>query len=317
MVRTPRNIFSLFLGLAATLLILPSCSLFERKSDSDTSQATETVRPEGSISDADMDRGDQPAIQTPDQAAADPAPGAAPVPVAATEDTEHPKSELHQVWGYSGVIGPDVWSKLDPTFKTCSTGKRQSPIDLKWTKPKKGSIETDYKSGPISLKDTGHTLQVNFKGGNTVNIRGETYELVHADFHSGSEHTISGNSLPMEAHLTHRNAKGQLAVLGVIIIEGKANPAIEALWSRWPSAKGKDVEFADAAFNPQSLLPDIKTHYNYVGSLTTPPCTEGVNWNVFNTPIEISKAQLLAFRKYYPDNSRPVQELNGRKVTNY
>jgi carbonic anhydrase len=322
MVRSARrNFFALFLGLTLTVLLLPSCSLFQRKEHKEEAKtaapAEAGMTPEAALSG-------EPPIQTPAQAEEDARenPSEAKVeslPVPETQaETEAHEAEIRPIWGYSGVIGPDMWSKLDPSFNLCKTGKRQSPIDLRWSKPKKGGdIEFNYKSSRPTLIDNGHTLEVRFPAGSIVNVRGKTYELVQMHFHSGSEHNLSGNSLPMEAHFVHKNEKGELAVIGVIVIEGHANALIQQLWEHWPQKKGQEVDIAGLEFNPESLIPHVHTYYAYDGSLTVPPCTEGVSWNVFNTPLEISKEQLLAFREHYSVNNRPIQPLNGRKVTNY
>lgn len=285
--------------LMATILVsvgLISCTTSDRKN--------ENLQPEAQLSDTA-------AIETPEQAEQSEAHGSEEA--AASTHHDHP-----MVWGYSGVIAPPMWHKLDPSFAQCESGKRQSPIDLKWAQPKDGGeIELNYKEGPVTAIDNGHTLQINFPEGNTARIHGKVYELKQVHFHSASEHTLSGNSLPMEAHFVHKDANGNLAVIGVILIEGASHPAIEQLWQIWPKKKFEEVSAGNFEFRPDSFIPKVKTHYAYSGSLTTPPCSEGVQWIVLNTPVEISGDQILNFRKNYSSNNRPIQKLNGRKVTNY
>lgn len=221
-------------------------------------------------------------------------------------------------WSYEGHGGPEHWGTLDPKWVTCSEGKTQSPVDLKWSKSKgDGKIEFSYQGSPLKLIDNGHTLQVNFEPGSKVNLRGQTYELVQMHFHTTSEHTFSGKSYPLELHFVHKNAEGKLAVVGVMFEVGAAHPGIQALWDQWPTEKGAEKVVSGVQVNPQDFLPSRSSHYHYWGSLTTPPCSEGVNWNVLNTPLQISKEQLARFTKTYAHNSRPVQPLFGRKPANF
>lgn len=229
------------------------------------------------------------------------------------------KHVLHKVhWSYEGITGPDFWASLNENYKTCKEGKSQSPIDLKWKKPiSGGNLDFKYKAGNFGVVDNGHTLQVNLPKGNKVNIRGHEYELIQLHFHSSSEHTLSGNQLAMEVHFVHKDKMNNLAVLGAFMIEGAHSSLFQQIVDNVPSQQGIEKMVEGASFNPRLLLPQITTYYHYYGSLTTPPCTEGVNWNVLNTPMTLSKEQIKSFRRFYSNNYRPVQPLNGRKVTNY
>lgn len=234
----------------------------------------------------------------------------APAPAPAAHHEKH--------WSYSGETGPDHWGKLDESSKLCSQGKAQSPVNLKWSAPVKGGdMHFSYESSKLKIIDNGHTLQVNFEPGSKINIRGQDYSLLQMHFHTNSEHQLSGKSFPMELHFVHKNDQGQLAVLGVFLQVGRPNTHVEKLWKNWPFVKNQEVEIKEESINPIVLLPKQLTYYHYSGSLTTPPCSEGVNWNVLNNPIEISQEQLDAFRTRYPVNARPVQALNKRKVTNF
>jgi carbonic anhydrase len=221
-------------------------------------------------------------------------------------------------WSYAGEQGPSHWATLNPEFSLCGPGKEQSPINLVWHRPRKkgGEIEFHYKTSAFTVIDDGHTIRADFAPGNYITLGGDRYDLEQVHFHSGSEHTIAGVSMPMELHLVHKNEKGEFAVLGVVLIQGPADGAIQLIWDSIPPHKNV-AQKAAASLNPIDFIPKQRTHYSYVGSLTTPPCTEGVNWNVFNTPLTLSKAQILAFRKIYSANSRPVQPLNERQVVNY
>ena len=214
-------------------------------------------------------------------------------------------------WGYDGENGPTHWGE------TCATGKAQSPIDLHWSKPKSNEeIKIDYQSSNFKIIDNGHTLQVNFDPGSKAIIHGKTYALVQMHFHTDSEHSLSGKHFPLELHLVHKDSEGKLAVLGVFIAEGKQNAFIESVFSQFPEVKEKEI-IKESKINAKDFIPNSLHHYHYEGSLTTPPCTEGVSWNVLNTPITASSAQIEFFKKHYPHNARPVQNQNGRTLENF
>ncbi len=242
------------------------------------------------------------------------------VKAAVVAPTPPPAPAAHAVhWSYEGEGGPESWGELDPKFSACSQGQSQSPINLKWTSPKEGGkLEFAYHDSKLKVIDNGHTLQFNYEQGSKVSINGEEYDLLQMHFHTPSEHTISNKSYPLEVHFVHKDALGRLAVVGVMFKETKANDStIDALWGFVPSEKNKEIEIPDFTLNPMKLIPSKHTFYHYSGSLTTPPCSEGVIWNVLNTPINISKSQIEAFRSLYSKNNRPVQPLNGRSVVNY
>ncbi|MCC7405122.1 MAG: carbonic anhydrase family protein [Bdellovibrionales bacterium] len=245
-----------------------------------------------------------------------------PASGASTEDhppADHPPAAHHPRWSYEGVFGPAMWGDLDAEYASCKTGDMQSPVDLKWSKPAQGR-KLDFKLQPSRLRlvDNGHTIQANIDSGSQLSIGGEVYDLVQIHFHSPSEHTLSGKQFPMELHMVHKSPSGKLAVVGRMMKVGaKENPLIGKLWANLPKDKSSEVEVAGTTLEVAEFLPKSLTYYNYAGSLTTPPCTQGVDWNVLNTPLEISKAQLEAFKAIYPNNSRPVQALNGRKPINF
>jgi carbonic anhydrase len=233
----------------------------------------------------------------------------------ATKDSAHGK-KAH--WAYEGEEGPSAWGKLEG-FELCEHGKEQSPIDLRWKKPSnKRKIEFHYASDANGkILDNGHTIQVNLDAGNYALIEGKRFELVQFHFHSHSEHALSKKFFPLEMHFVHKDSEGKLAVVGVLFEEGKENSEIKKLWSELPSEKEKEVQIQHAKLNLNALLPTQLTHYHYQGSLTTPPCTEGVSWNVLNTPIKVSKEQLQNFTHLYSNNFRPLQNVNERKPANY
>ncbi|MCB0392331.1 MAG: carbonic anhydrase family protein [Bdellovibrionales bacterium] len=227
------------------------------------------------------------------------------------------KHEKHTKWSYTGLTGPDMWGDLQQDYSLCKSGQKQSPINLVWSKPKKGAeIKFEYNETPYNLVDNGHTVKATFEKGNNIKISGHNFELEQVHFHAHSEHSVSGKFFPLEAHFVHKNDKGQLAVIAVLFVEGNANPYLESMWQQFPKEKNRSVA-SSTSFNPVNLIPPIKTHYHYTGSLTTPPCTEGVMWNVFNTPVELSSEQMNHFKVLYTKNFRPIQPLNQRKVINY
>ncbi len=221
-------------------------------------------------------------------------------------------------WDYKGQRGPSSWGSIKPDYALCSHGKSQSPVDLKWKKPKMGrEISFHYSSKSGKSVDNGHTIQFDVDPGSYVTIGKSRYDLIQFHFHSQSEHTLSGKHYPLELHLVHKDSKGKLAVVGILYKEGATeNKSIAHLWKNIPD-KSKEKSRSLGTFNVNDLLPSKLTYYNYKGSLTTPPCSEGVDWNVLNTPIEISKEQIATFQKYYTGNNRPLQALNGRSPINF
>ena len=166
------------------------------------------------------------------------------------------------------------------------------------------------------MVDNGHTIQINVERGNIATLHGQAYELQQIHFRSSSEHSLSGKILPIEVQLIHKNPRGELAILAYFAVEGQSHDVISRLWTFMPQQKNAAVD-VDKLINPLSLLPKTFHHYYYVGSLTTPPCTEGVKWFVLNTPVTFSRNQILSFRQIYSINNRPIQPINQRKIFNY
>jgi len=175
--------------------------------------------------------------------------------------------------------------------------------------------EFAYNSSPLTILDNGHTIQVNYAAGSSLTIEGKRHELLQFHFHKPSEEKINGRNYPMVAHLVHKNEEGKLAVVAVLFRKGADNPLVQTLWDALPKEKGAPQEVAGVNIDIGKLLPASRGYYNFAGSLTTPPCSEGVNWFVLKTPVEISEAQLKRFANVYQDNARPTQPLNGRTVT--
>jgi carbonic anhydrase len=219
-------------------------------------------------------------------------------------------------WSYEGEAGPEHWGELDASFAACVTGRTQSPIDLKEATPQDlANIVFNYQPSTINILNNGHTIQVNYDPGSSIELDGVRYDLVQFHFHAPSEHTIQGQAMPMELHLVHKSAEGNLAVVGVMLADGAENPAFQPVWNNLPTQENPAQAVAGLQVEAASLLPTEQTTYRYSGSLTTPPCSEGVNWLVMTTPVELSAEQLAAFTTIYAHNSRPVQPLNERTLT--
>ena len=162
--------------------------------------------------------------------------------------------------------------------------------------------------------NNGHTIQINYPAADTLTLGPASYQLVQYHFHSPSEHTVDGKHFPMEMHMVHKSAGGELAVVGVLIAEGAHNAAFAPVWANLPAQKGVETHFPSVNVDVDALLPTARTSFRYDGSLTTPPCSEGVRWIIMTTPIQLSREQVGAFTRLIKDNNRPVQRLNGRSV---
>jgi carbonic anhydrase len=163
--------------------------------------------------------------------------------------------------------------------------------------------------------NNGHTIQVDVQGGqNTLTVRGSVYRLVQFHFHHPAEEVINDRGFAMVAHLVHRNAEGQLAVLAILLDPGVANSLVQNVWTYMPLDVADKVPMPGELIDLNALLPQDQRYYQFIGSLTTPPCTEGVLWMVLKQPSSISRAQLKMFAQLFPNNARPVQALNGRPV---
>jgi carbonic anhydrase len=217
-------------------------------------------------------------------------------------------------WSYEGATGAQAWAQLKPEFALCGRGQRQSPIDIRdGIALQLDEVRFDYRASSVRVTDTGHTVQADVDGGNTMTVMGRRYELVQFHFHRPSEERIDGRQFEMSAHLVHRDAAGALAVVAVLLEPGPAHPVVQAVWSALPLERG-GVLAASAPINPADLLPNDRRYYTYMGSLTTPPCTEDVVWVVMQQPVAVSPAQVGVFSRLYPMNARPVQPVAGRRI---
>lgn len=220
-------------------------------------------------------------------------------------------------WTYDGEKGPQAWGRISPAYKLCASGRRQSPISIEDSVTLQGPAEPiQFRYGPsnATVVNNGHTIQVDVQGDNTITVRGSRYQLLQFHFHTPSEEQINAKRFPMVAHLVHRNAEGQLAVVAVLLDTGEANTLIDKVWTYMPLDTNDTVRMPAGLLNLADLLPADQRYYQFLGSLTTPPCSEGVLWMVLKTPVSISRAQLKLFTQLYPDNARPLQPLNARPV---
>jgi carbonic anhydrase len=218
-------------------------------------------------------------------------------------------------WSYEGKGAPGAWGHLQPDFAACSEGKRQSPIDIQdGAKLELDPIKFDYKPMPLRIIDNGYTVQVNFNEGSAITVAGVRYELKQFHFHKPSEERIDGKAYDMVAHLVHKSSDGRLAVVAVLMEAGASNPFIAALWPHLPLESGRETSLPEIMVDLNGLLPETRNYFAYMGSLTTPPCTEGVLWLVMKTPVTVASEQVGIFGKLYSMNARPVQPANGRLI---
>lgn len=220
-------------------------------------------------------------------------------------------------WSYSGADGPENWGKLSAEYSTCDTGKNQSPINLtKFVEGDLQPIEFNYQPAGNEILNNGHTVQINYAPGSTIAVDGHEFELKQLHFHEPSEHQIDGKTFPMEAHLVHADEEGNLAVVAVMFMEGRTNQALQPAWAEMPEEAGEQYALASSV-SAAGILPINRDYYRFNGSLTTPPCTEGVQWLVMKTPVSVSQQQLQAFddaMHHHHSNNRPIQPINARTV---
>jgi len=219
-------------------------------------------------------------------------------------------------WGYEGHAGPAHWAEMSKEYSLCGSGKHQSPIDISKTTSKGlAPIQFDYRGTELDIINNGHTIQVNRGQGSSITVNGEKYELLQFHFHTPSENIVNGKAFPMEMHLVHKNAKGDLAVVGVFFQAGSDNAVLAKAWGHMPHHAGDQDHVAAVSINAADLLPAKQAYYSFTGSLTTPPCSEGVKWMVMQAPVQASQAQIEQFTHTIGANARPVQRLHDRMVS--
>ena len=217
-------------------------------------------------------------------------------------------------WSYQGPAGPQTWGGLKPEFTLCGSGQRQSPIDIR------GGLAVDldpvkfnYQATPFGVIDNGHTVQANVAQGNHIELGGKRFELVQFHFHRPSEERIDGRQFEMSLHLVHKDDQGRLAVVAVLMDKGLPQPAVQKVWNSLPLEKGEELA-SRTPLELAELLPTDRRYFTYMGSLTTPPCSEGVQWVVMRQPVSMSAEQIELFTRMYPMNARPVQQASGRRI---
>lgn len=220
-------------------------------------------------------------------------------------------------WSYEGEGSPEHWGALNEEYKTCQNGMNQSPINIDTTfKTHLSPLDTHYIDGPITLINNGHTIQAGLKTttSDTVTIDGTPFTLQQFHFHAPSENTVHGKHYAMEMHLVHKSAQGAVAVVAVMFDQGAENSELNKLWATMPEKADQTAKIV-TQMDLNALLPADKTYWRFSGSLTTPPCSEGVTWIVLKHPLTLSSAQLAKFsHAMHHDNNRPIQPLNGRVV---
>ncbi len=217
-------------------------------------------------------------------------------------------------WAYQGGTGPESWGGLKPEFSLCRTGQRQSPIDIRGglavdLEP----VTFDYHASKFAVLDNGHTVQVELAKGNSIEVGGKRFELQQFHFHRPSEERIDGRQFEMSLHLVHKDEQGRLAVVALLFDQGPAHPVLQQVWSNLPLEHG-DANSARMPLELSALLPADRRYYTYMGSLTTPPCSEGVQWIVMRHPVTLAPEQIEVFARIYPMNARPLQSASGRRI---
>jgi carbonic anhydrase len=246
------------------------------------------------------------AIRAAESRRAQDAPDYSPGIRAPGEDGEH--------WSYEGETGPARWGKLNPLWAKCDSGARQSPIDIRdGIKVDLEPVVVDYQPTSFNVLDNGHTVQVNLGTGNRITLTGRTYELQQFHFHRPAEEKVDGRGFGMVAHLVHKDSDGRLAVIAVLMEAGKPHSLVQTIWNNLPLEKNEPL-VPTSTIDVSQLLPQRREYYTYMGSLTTPPCSEGVLWIVMKEPIQVSEQQMAIFARLYPMNARPVQASSGRLI---
>ncbi len=223
----------------------------------------------------------------------------------------------HPSWSYDGDTGPAHWGEINEHNSLCSGGVNQSPINIENTiEAELEDIKFNYKSEAIECLNNGHTVQVNFKKGNTITVEGRSFNLIQYHFHTPSENHIKGKSFPMEVHFVHADDKGNLAVVGVMFSKGDENKALAKIIDHLPTKSGETNRLTSTLL-PSELLPKDEGYYRFNGSLTTPPCSESVRWYVMEDAVTVSKEQLKLMEKaMHAPNNRPLQPVNARPILN-
>ena len=219
-------------------------------------------------------------------------------------------------WSYEGSTGAENWGNMKPEFALCKSGTQQSPININEAYAQNlDRLQFFYQPSKLNIQNNGHTIQLNYDGGSFLEVGKDRYQLLQFHFQTPSEEAIGGKRYPMVAHLVHKNEAGQLAVVALLINQGKAdNPLFTQFWENLPSEHNETKIKDDIKYNVASLLPGNSSYWTFMGSLTTPPCSEGVRWFVLKEPLNISAKQISRFKREFSMNARPLQPLFERAV---
>jgi carbonic anhydrase len=222
--------------------------------------------------------------------------------------------EAHAAWSYEGSAGPPAWGALRPEFSLCAKGQRQSPIDIQGGLPVDlEPVRFDYRASRFAVVDNGHTVQVNLAPGNAIEVGGRRFELQQFHFHRPAEERIDGRAFEMSLHLVHKDEQGRLAVVALLFDRGPPQPVVQQVWNHLPLEKHQETA-PRVALDLEALLPADRRYYTYMGSLTTPPCSEVVQWVVMRHPVTLAPEQIDLFSRIYPMNARPLQAASGRRI---
>jgi carbonic anhydrase len=258
-----------------------------------------------------------PASAPPPKAAVrSPAKAAAREPDAAALAVQRLSARNPDAWSFDPAsdTGPATWAQLKPAFSLCGNGQRQSPIDIRGgLKVDLEPIKFDYQPSGFTVIDTGRTVQANLGGGSAIEVNGRRFDLEEFHFHRPAEERINGRQYDMAVHMTHKDAEGRLAIVTVLLEAGKPHPVVQAVWNSLPLEKHEE-QVAPGPIDLRQLLPEDRRYYTYMGSLSMPPCTEGVLSLVLKQPVSVSVEQMALFARLYPMNARPVQPLGGRLI---
>jgi carbonic anhydrase len=235
-------------------------------------------------------------------------------PAAAGSGSRRKQADGHAAWAYEGAAGPQAWGALKPEFALCANGQRQSPIDIQGglavdLEP----VHFDYRASRFAVVDNGHTVQVRLAPGNGIELAGRRFELQQFHFHRPAEERIDGRAFEMSLHLVHKDEQGRLAVVALLFDRGAAQPVVQQVWNHLPLERHQETA-PRVTLDLEQLLPADRRYYTYMGSLTTPPCSEGVQWVVMRHPVTLAPEQIDLFARLYPMNARPLQALAGRRI---
>lgn len=218
-------------------------------------------------------------------------------------------------WQTSGEYGPERWGQMKPAYALCDRGRRQSPIDIVATRRQpQPALQFQYRGAPLRIVNDGHTVRVRFANDSRMLMGAESLTLQQFHFHIPGGDRVKGEEFPMAMHFLHKSKAGRLVSLVVLFRLGAENPALAVLMPKLPVRGQPEQLLPDTTFNPMQLLPTTHAYYAYEGSLTAPPCTEGVLWIVMKQPLELSTAQMARLSQLFPNNARPVQPLHERVV---